>query len=287
MDVTTEKIGSMGKAQARPAVKLKGEPTAEQIAQGREFAAWLRGAIDRAGINANVLSQKMAKSPAYIYMLLNGGVHNGAFKRPSERIIRAIADVTGADVAVGLRAAWPGLAYVEPPRIPGALSDLSPDAQAALLRLVNVLQPSDTVLLPVLGRVAASAGGGLVAESRNDSLYTAASLLDAPRERIPVPRHMIAKYPEGDCFAVRVSGDCLEGLAIIAGDLLICRQADTAENGAVVVVIEGEEAVATRLRSDGRRAWLETVPTGSDPAVVEVGDDARIIGVKVGLYREG
>ncbi len=266
-------------------VRLKGEPSNEQLRQGREFAAWLKLAIDRAGLNANVLSQKIGKSPAYLYMLLNGGIHNGSFKRPSERVIRSIADATGADVAAGLRAAWPGLAYVDAPRIPSALSDLPPDAQAALLRLVNVLQPSDTVLLPVLGRATASVAGGAFVESRNDTLYTAASMLDAPRERIPVPRHMVAKYPEGECFAVRVAGDCLGGLAIIAGDLLICRQADTAENGAVVVVIEGEEAVAKRLRRKGQKAWLETVPTSGDSEVIEVSSDARIIGVMVGLYR--
>jgi SOS-response transcriptional repressor LexA len=133
-------------------------------------------------------------------------------------------------------------------------------------------------VVPVLGRVSAG---------------TSVFAIENIRERIPLPRSVVKKFDEKLVFAVRVQGDCLEGLHIIDGDLLICVQADAAENGDIVVVtVEGggdeHEASTKRYREgDHGQRWLETVPMYPKlPQETRFDGKPRIIGVQISLFRD-
>lgn len=253
-------------------------PTSDQIARGKAFAVWLKAAIERAGINGKVLADKSGVSPTYIYDLLHDGLTaKGIYKRPSEVVIRAISDVTGADVRDGLAAAGYdteiGRAFT-----PRLLASLPIDSQLALSQFIESLPStilplggSDTLLIPVVGAVGAGT-----------SVFAAENI----RERIAIPRQMVNKQiDEGEVFAVRVQGDCLLGLYICDGDLLICRHQDHASDRDIVIVIEGEDAIAKRYRETPTRRWVETVPLNGRSEQVPLGPEARIIGVRVGLFR--
>lgn len=259
------------------------DPTPEQIERGAMFAAWLNAAVLRAGININVLHQKTGASTTYLYKLANGGIDEsagGAYRRASRNLVLAIAEATGANADDGLSAAgWDTEERAAPP---AALANLPPESlyalQGFLSSLPNVIQPlgaSDTLVIPVIGTV--SAGKPLYA-------------VENVRERIPIPRQMVSRFDEASVFAVRVKGDCLTGLHIASNDLLICKQADSARDGDIVIVVsDTEEAVAKRYREDPARRlrWLETCPLHGSPEKIILDGTPRIIGVKVGLYREG
>lgn len=255
-------------------------PTDEQRERGRAFASWLRGAIERSGLNGKALADKCGVSSTYIYDLLRDGMNpSGVYKRPSESVIRSIAEVTGADVRDGLSASG-YVADIGRPYTPQVLAALPLDAQRALSQFIESLPSTimplggaETLLIPVLGSVGAG---------------SAAFAAENIRERIAIPRQMVnTKLGDGEVFALRVQGDCLLGLHICDGDLLICKQQDHARDREIVIVIEGEEALAKRYRESPTRRWVETVPAAGSPEQVPLGDDARIIGVKVGMFREG
>lgn len=266
-----------------PRFNSASEPTEEQIERGKAFAAWLNNAVTRAGININVLHQKVGNvSTTYLYKLAKGGIDEatGGYRRPSSPLVHAIAEATGANVNDGLRAAGYDTGELPPP--PASLMSLPPESHYALQQflatLPNVIQPlgaADTLIIPVIGTV--SAGKPLYA-------------VENVRERIPIPRSMVNRFDESTVFAVRVKGDCLTGIHIASGDLLICRQAEAAKDMDIVVVVsDTEEAVAKRYRENPGKSlrWLETVPAFGNPEKIILDGTPRIIGVKVGLYREG
>jgi SOS-response transcriptional repressor LexA len=270
--------GSIAMARLRGSAK---EPTALEIEQGKAFAAWLNAAIRRSGLNAPALADRVGYSSAYIYILgnRNGINHTGEFRKPKERFIRAVAEATGSSVQDGLKAA--GFDAGEtPPSTPFSLGKLglAADSQFALAEFlktlpgVQILGPSDTIVVPLLGK--ASAGQPIFAEENI-------------RERLPFPRTMISsKFSEDELFAIKVEGDCLTGLLIGNGDTLLCRVADMAEDGEVVVVVtDAEECVAKVFREDDQYRWLETRPMHGEKEIIELDGTPRIIGVMVGLVR--
>lgn len=255
-----------------------GEPTTQQRERGRRFAQWFSEALRRSGKNAKQVADQTNRSATYYYDLLNDGINKstGIYKRPSEIVVRAIADATGANVADGLRSAGYHAGPVPP--VPEAIATLPPAAQSALQNLVQALGPADLALLPVVGHVGAG-----------ESIWASEHV----RERIPIPRRMLKNNNEHECYAVRVRGDCLAGEHILPNDLLLCKHVQTADDGDIVVVLQGEEVIVKRLRRTERGMWLETHEADGRRRIVELGgkggddEEPRIIGVKIGLYREG
>jgi SOS-response transcriptional repressor LexA len=255
------------------------EPTADEIERGRRFSAWATTAMNRAGLNKNTLSIKSGISNAYLGILLtrHGISYENEYRRPSEEIVRQIADATGWDVADGMKAAG----YDAPTVSASPFASLPAESQFLLAQFLKSvpgvvpLTSSDTIVVPVLGRV--SAGTPIFSEENI-------------RERLPIPRTMIDKFDEESVFAVRVQGDCLTGLMIADGDLLICRQAEMAKDGDVVVVMSDEEEAVCKVfreNAQDRHRWLETRPLMGQSSVVQLDGTPRIIGVKVGLFRAG
>jgi repressor LexA len=132
----------------------------------------------------------------------------------------------------------------------------------------GMARPTDTVTLPIVGRIAA--GPPILAvEEREGELAVDRSLVRG----------------EGD-FLLRVEGDSMVGDHIVDGDLVIVRPQPVAENGALVAALLGDEATVKRLvhLPDGR-----TVLRAANPAYPDIPLDedstVAIVGLVVGVIR--
>lgn len=256
-------------------------PSAEMLLRGQRLGAWYRAALKRAGTNTNQLSKNISLSQSYLsdieHDCLHGRLEPRAFKKIEEGVIRRIAEALRADVNGGLKAF--GYDPEPAPPVPSVIAELPEDSKHHLARLLESLgagaiplNPAEVVSLPLVARV--SAGGALFAPENIQGTLS-------------VPAHMARTYDPEICFAVQVVGNCLEGLHIIDGDMLICRQTQTAHDGDIVVVAsDDDEALTKRFRQENRYRWLETVPGSGEPEIVHLSGDPRIVGVKIGLYRE-
>jgi SOS-response transcriptional repressor LexA len=261
------------------------DPSEEWLVKGRNLGTWFRDALRRAGTNINQLAAKTGISTSYLYDIrddcLHGRVAPRQFKKVEASKIRQIAEALGADVNAGLRAFGydpDGSVSTVPPE----LAHLDDDGRFHLARLMESLMRSggvqplgaQTVQVPIIGSVSAG---------------TPALAAENIKEHIAIPTHLLEKYNPDECFAVRVKGNCLEGLHIIDGDLLICRSAAAAADRDIVVITSDEnEAVTKRYREQGASRWVETVPSPpSRSERVTLNGVPRILGVKVGMYRAG
>lgn len=98
--------------------------------------------------------------------------------------------------------------------------------QSGLARSASVATCKPTAMVPLVGRVAAGIP------------ITAVEYIE---DYIPFPADMVR---EGETFSLRVVGESMKNAGILDGDIVICHQASTAENGQIVVaMIEGEATV--------------------------------------------
>jgi repressor LexA len=96
--------------------------------------------------------------------------------------------------------------------------------------------PPDTVVMPVIGRVAA--GVPITAQENVEGEFVLPASF-APRS--------------SESFMLRVQGDSMVGAAILDGDLILVRPQRTAENGEIVVAMVDDEATVKRFyKEDGR-----------------------------------
>ncbi len=87
-----------------------------------------------------------------------------------------------------------------------------------------------------------------------------------------------------DLFALRVSGDSMIEDDIQPGDFVICRRAEQAQNGQIVVALVHEgEATIKRFYKEPGRARLQPANSRYEPTY---SDDCRIEAVVVGLVRK-
>jgi SOS-response transcriptional repressor LexA len=251
-------------------------PSPEMLARGKAFSAWFRSALklspyknvsQLAAAMSSHFKREVPRQSLYPFEkdCISG---DGRFRRPSEKMIREIATVLGANADDGIAAMYGK--RPEFPGVPSAIANLPGEVQAALATFVTMLSPTDVVMLPVVGGV--SAGNG-------------ATILEHTGERIAVLREMIGKYEEDTLFAVRVRGYCLAGAHIVDGDTLICRRADTAQNGDLVIVGDGDDVIVKRYIEDEYGRWLETEPESGEPQEVPVSPEARIVGVVISQTR--
>ena len=88
----------------------------------------------------------------------------------------------------------------------------------------------------------------------------------------------------GDVFALEVRGDSMVGEDIQPGDYVICRRAETAQNGRLVVALVHEgQATLKRFYREQDRARLQPANPNYAPIY---SDDCRINAVVVGLLRK-
>ena len=128
-------------------------------------------------------------------------------------------------------------------------------------------KPSDSVSLPLYGRIAA----GTPIEALRD-----------PSNVIKVPPTMLTK---GKHYALQVDGDSMVEAGILDGDTVIIREADTAENGMIVVaLVENEEVTLKRIRRKGAAVALEPANKAYETRIFGP-DQVQVQGHLVGLLR--
>jgi repressor LexA len=125
------------------------------------------------------------------------------------------------------------------------------------------------VTIPVVGRIAA--GAPVLAEEHvEDHLAVDAALAG-----------------EEEHFALRVTGDSMEGAGILDGDVVVVRRQDVAEDGSIVAAqVPGpgeDEATVKRLRRRGRRTTL--VPENATMEPFDLPEGGRILGQVVAVLR--
>jgi len=137
------------------------------------------------------------------------------------------------------------------------------------IRLVHGRSPAtETVVLPVIGRVAA--GSPLLAIENHD----ADLCIDAGQFR-----------PRPD-YALRVTGESMTGAGIRDGDLLLVHRTPDAAHGQIVVARVDDEVTVKRLRRRGRGIYLDPENPAFRPIHVGPETDFAIEGLGIGLIRQ-
>jgi repressor LexA len=130
-------------------------------------------------------------------------------------------------------------------------------------RKTRALTTSFTGGVPILGRV--TAGSPIFAsEEYSGSL---AYRTDNP----------------SDDFALRIKGDSMIGAGILDGDYVVVRRQETAENGAIVVALLGDEATCKRLSRKDGAVWL--MPENPDYEPID-GSECALLGRVIAVVRE-
>lgn len=129
---------------------------------------------------------------------------------------------------------------------------------------------ADTVLVPLVGRVAA--GQPILAVQNVE-------------DRIPVSATLVRNVAA--CFLLRVKGDSMNQAAIQDGDLVLVRPRESADSGEIVVALIDDDATVKRLRLAGDVIVLEPVSDNPKNKPIIVNGDFRIQGVVVATIPGG
>jgi len=95
-----------------------------------------------------------------------------------------------------------------------------------------------------------------------------------------------ARLPAEDAFFLRVKGDSMIRAAILDGDLALVRPQTTAQNKEIVVAMVGDEATLKRFYRKRDHIRLQPENPAMEPIIVRKGEEVRIIGKVVAVYRE-
>lgn len=133
--------------------KSRLEPTDDDLARGIAFSRWLRMECERAGVTVSALSKMTGISSGYLYVLANEGLKSVdgmmIYKRPSEDVIRTIAENLGISPKGGLRAA--GFATEPIPGVPLARVE-------GVEKLIGLTDEQYQGLLPLLRTMTTAKG---------------------------------------------------------------------------------------------------------------------------------
>jgi repressor LexA len=148
------------------------------------------------------------------------------------------------------------------PSKPRALELLDRAASTVADAAKSVVRPSG---LPLVGHVAA--GEPILAEENIE-------------DYVPVPE--LAGGDEGE-YVLTVRGDSMKNAGILAGDYVVVRPQETADNGEIVVALVGEEATVKRFFREEDHVRLQPENEAMDPIRTR---EVRLIGRVVGVLRK-
>lgn len=103
-------------------------------------------------------------------------------------------------------------------------------------------------------------------------------------EQFPLPVGLLTG--SDDHFILKVRGDSMEGARIKNGDWVVIKRQQTAENRDIVAVAIDEDATLKRFMKMGDTVLLIPENEKYEPIHIR-GDQARIIGVEVGIIEYG
>ncbi|MDW5313635.1 transcriptional repressor LexA [Rhizobium sp. PL01] len=132
---------------------------------------------------------------------------------------------------------------------------------------VKTASHSDTVSIPVMGRIAAGVPISAIQNNTHD---------------ISVPLEMVGN---GEHYALEVRGDSMIEAGILDGDTVIIRNTNSASPGEIVVaLVDDEEATLKRFRRKGASIALEAANPAYETRIFGP-DRVKIQGKLVGLIR--
>lgn len=139
--------------------------------------------------------------------------------------------------------------------------------RAIELLVKNDYEKSDTIDIPLLGKVAA--GNPIEA-------------IEMPDEYFTVPTYLIPTKKE--VFALRVNGESMINAGIHDDDIVIVQRGQTANNGDMVVAMTDDYGVTlkTFYKEDG---YFRLQPENDTMAPIIL-DSVTIVGKAIGLYRK-
>lgn len=108
--------------------------------------------------------------------------------------------------------------------------------------------------------------------------------LDAAIEDLEGYVPVEARRAAGELFGLRVRGDSMSGIGILAGDIVVVRRQERAEAGDVVVALVGDEATVKRWRVRRGRVELHAENPRYEPIVPDP-RELRVLGKVVEVRR--
>lgn len=134
-------------------------------------------------------------------------------------------------------------------------------------RAIELTGPAQERGLPILGRVAA--GKPILAEENRAGM-------------LPLDK---SRPPWKDAFLLKVKGDSMKDAGILEGDHVLVQPRSDADSGEIVVAMVEGEATVKRLVKTEKKIHLKpenptypTIPVGS-------GDEIKILGKVIGVFR--
>lgn len=132
---------------------------------------------------------------------------------------------------------------------------------------VSAYSRNDIIDIPVVGRVAA--GTPILAEQNIEDTF-------------PIPARYASK---GSNYMLKVRGESMIEAGIMDGDLILVQQAETADNGEIVVaMIDGFESEATVKTFYKENGHIRLQPENSSMSPIIV-NDVKILGKVKGVFR--
>lgn len=131
------------------------------------------------------------------------------------------------------------------------------------------LSPSNTIEIPIVGRVAA--GTPILAVQNLEGTVT-------------IDRDFLACRT--DVFALRVKGDSMINAGIFDGDLIFARQQKTADRGEIIVAQVDNEATVKYYHPNADHVELRPANPSYRPIIVKRDKDFSIAGRVIGVMRK-
>ena len=126
------------------------------------------------------------------------------------------------------------------------------------------VQRQELVNIPIIGNVAA--GQPILAEENIEGYY-------------PIPAEFLPNKPT---FMLNVHGESMINAGILDGDRIICVEANTAENGQIVVAMIDDSATVKRFYKEQGHIRLQPENDFMEPIIVP---EVQIVGRVIGLLR--
>lgn len=142
-------------------------------------------------------------------------------------------------------------------------------SRSRAVRIVGLQLAAPTQSIPFFGRIAAGRPTEISTASPDDEFQFDPRLIPSP-----------------DAFLMRVSGDSMDGVGILDGDLVVVeRGAEAVGDGDVVAArVDGEGTVKRYFRRGGA-VVLEPSNPEHEPIVVQDFADFELLGRVIGLFR--
>ena len=189
------------------------------------------------------------------------GIHRLITALEERGFIRRLAHRARAIEIVKLPEALDQGATFVPRVIEGDKSDAPAQPANAMPVEANALE------LPVMGKIAAGVPIAAISEVSH---------------KVAVPGQMVGK---GNHYALEVQGDSMIDAGINDGDIVVIREATTANNGDIVVaLVEDQEATLKRFRQQGNTIALEAANPAYETRLYR-DDQVKVQGRLVGLIR--